>query len=259
MHQPRPADEHAACDYPAWRPPVAVRTVSPPASPCVYLPGRMAQMRAFHADMLSPRLYHEFMNRGFRRSGKVIYQPICAGCRRCLPIRVPIDPFQPSKSQRRCGRRNSDLVIDVHAPESTDEKFDLYRRYQLEWHKTPPADDDRESFDSFLYDSPVETIEFTYRDTSGRLLAVGLCDICPASMSSVYFYHDPTESRRGLGTFGVLYEIEYARETSIPYYYLGYWIKGCDAMEYKAAFQPNQVLWPDGQWRDFDRDEGKTE
>ena len=85
------------------------------------------------------------------------------------------------------------------------------------------------------------------------MLGVGLCDLSPASLSSVYFYHDPAESHRGLGTFGVLYEIEYARELSIPYYYLGYWIKGCGAMEYKAAFRPNQVLWPDGQWRDCDR------
>jgi arginine-tRNA-protein transferase len=211
----------------------------------------MSQMRAFYVDSFSPRLYHDFMDAGFRRSGEVIYQPICRGCRACLPMRVPVDRFRESKSQRRCRRRNADLSVSVtDAPVATDEKFELYRKYLSDWHETPPAEDDRQSFESFLYDSPVRTIEFAYRDAGGRLVGVGICDVClEKSLSSVYFYHDPAEFKRGVGTYGVLCEIDFAIRCSIPYYYLGYWVKGCAAMEYKASFRPCQVLQPDGSWQ----------
>ncbi len=106
-----------------------------------------------------------------------------------------------------------------------------------------------ESFETFLYDSPVETIEFSYRDAVGTLLAVGLCDVCPESLSSVYFYFDPAHASRGLGRFGALYELEYARLNGIPYYYLGHWINGCRKMEYKNQFGPHELLGTDGVWR----------
>lgn len=237
-----------ACPYPSHRPPVRVPLVMLSDHPCSYLPGRTATSRAFFASSVPPSIYHQFMDAGFRRSGLLIYQPICRGCRACLPLRVPVDRFLPTKSQRRCWRRNQDLILAVQSAEATDEKFNLYQRYQADWHGKPEPED-RESFESFLYESPVDSIEFSYRDGAGKLLAVGICDISKASLSSVYFYHDPAESRRGLGIFGALHEIAHARALGIPFYYLGYWVEGCAAMEYKAGFQPCQVLRPDGQWR----------
>ena len=241
----------AFCHYPAIPPPVDVRLVSLPEHDCSYLPGRPAMSRAFYARELPAELYHDFMDAGFRRSGKVIYQPACRGCRACLPLRVLVGKFQPGKSQRRCLRRNADLVVTEGSPEATDEKFALYRRYVSEWHGgTPkPGDDDRESFEAFLYDSPVQTIEFNYRTADERLVAVGICDVCVHSLSSVYFFFDPSESRRGLGTFGALQELAWAATAKVAFYYLGYWVSGCQAMEYKLSYRPNEILHPDGIWR----------
>jgi arginine-tRNA-protein transferase len=188
------------------------------------------------------------MDAGFRRSGRLIYQPACAGCRLCRPLRVPVERFAPTKSQRRCDRANKDLIVTEHAAEPSDEKFALYQRYVTDWHgKTElPGFDE---FVSFLYDSPVQTIEFQYREVGGQLLAVGICDICELSLSSVYFYFDPRQAKRGLGTVGALTEIAFARRRGIPYYYLGYWVRGCGSMEYKANFRPHEVLGADGVWR----------
>ena len=159
------------------------------------------------------------------------------------------DSFRPSKSQRRIIRHNQDLLISLRQPPLvSDEKFELYDRYTRDWHGK--ADSDFEGFESFLYDSPVDTLEFEYRDQTGALLAVGICDVCSRSLSSVYFYFDPRQARRGLGTYGALREIAFAAERKIPYYYLGYWVRGCAAMEYKQSFRPNQVLSSDGVWRD---------
>jgi leucyl-tRNA---protein transferase len=245
--------ENGNSTSPLLRPPVEVRLVSTGEHDCPYLPGRVATNRAFLAERIDPEIYHAFMDAGFRRSGRVVYQPSCAGCRACVPIRVPTDQFTPSKSQRRCVRRNADLTVEVARPAiASDRKFDLYRRYIIARHGRDRAADgepDRASFDSFLYESPVDSLEFTYRNATGQLLGVGICDVSERSMSSVYFYFDPDEHRRGLGTYGAIREIAFARESGIPYYYLGYWIEPCRSMRYKAAFRPFELLHPDGQWR----------
>ena len=201
---------------------------------------------------MPPMVYQALMDAGFRRSGRLVYQPACPGCRACRPIRVMVEQFAPSKSQRRCWRRNSDLQVSVAAPVPTDEKYDLYRRYLREWHGTA-EEASRPDFEAFLYQSPVQTIEFTYRNVRGDLLAVGICDICPLSISSVYCYFDPRHARRGLGTFSALREIEYARTTQLQWYYLGYWVRGCVSMEYKTDFSPYQLLDTDGVWRSLER------
>lgn len=239
--------------FPGLPPPVKVSLVTLGEHPCSYLPGRVSESRAAWAERMPAALYHRFMDAGFRRSGKVLYQPVCRGCRACVSIRVRVETFQPSKSQRRCRRRNGDVVVTIAEPVPTDEKYDLYRRYVAGRHQRSEGEEDRESFERFLYDSPVDTIEFEYRDRSRRLLAVGLCDASADSLSSVYFYFEPGESKRGLGTFGALYEIETAARLGVPYYYLGYWVDGCGAMEYKADFRPAEVLHPDGVWRPLER------
>ena len=240
--------------YPGLPPPVKVSLTTLGDHPCSYLPGRTSRSRALWAEQMPAAVYHRFMDAGFRRSGKLIYQPVCGACRACMPIRGPVATFRPSKSQRRCRRRNEDLEVTVAEPAATDEKYDLYRRYVAGRHQKPDDDEGREAFERFLYDSPVHSIEFSYRDMGGRLLAVGICDLSDRSLSSVYFYFEPDEARRGLGTYGALFEIETAARLGVPYYYLGYWVDGCQAMQYKADFRPAEVLWPDAVWRPLGRD-----
>lgn len=204
--------------------------------------------RAVLADRMGGELYHQFMDRGFRRSGRLLYQPVCSGCRECVPVRVVVERFEPGKSQRRCWRRNSDLAITIGEAIATDEKHALYARYLAGWHGR--SDEGHEAFESFLYDSPVDTIEFQYRDPTSRLVAIGICDVCSRSLSSVYFYFDPADAARSLGTFGALVELETAAKLGVPHYYLGYWIRDCRTMRYKTSFRPFELLDPDGTWRE---------
>jgi arginine-tRNA-protein transferase len=188
------------------------------------------------------------MEKGFRRSGVLIYQPTCVGCAECRSLRIAVETFRGSASQRRCWKRNSDLVVCVAKAQATAEKFELYARYVRQRHGRE-EDATPEAFIRFLYESPVETIEMEYRDGSGKLLGVGICDRADQALSSVYFYFDPSERRRGLGMYGILWEIEHARREKLPYYYLGYWINGCPTMHYKARFGPHELLGADGVWR----------
>lgn len=244
------AQQQTFSHYPAIPPPLRLRLTTLPPHECPYLPGRAAQNRAFLAEQLSSQTYDRFMDSGFRRSGRIVYQPVCAGCRACVPIRIPLATFRPNKSQRRCWRRNQDLVVTIDdAPIGDEESFELYRRYVTHWHQSHTDETNRADFIAFLYDSPVRTLEFKYRDAAGRLLAVGICDVSSRALSSVYFYFDPSERRRGLGTFGALYEIDHARRQALEHYYLGYWVAGCGSMSYKASFRPFELLCGDGVWR----------
>ena len=220
---------------------------SPPHA-CAYLPGRQATMRALMTRDMPAETYRAFMDANFRRSGSIIYQPTCAGCRACQSLRVLTGEFQMNKSQRRCWRRNDDIIVSVNDPVPNAEKFAIYQRYLQTWHER--QDGSYDEFCDFLYESPVPSLEFEYRDASKKLLAIGICDHSSQSLSSVYFYFDPSECNRSPGTFGALWEIRWAAEHGVPFYYLGYWVDGCAAMEYKASFHPHQILGADGIWRD---------
>jgi arginine-tRNA-protein transferase len=238
-------------DQDALPAPLQVRLAVMPEVDCPYLPERRETVRGLMASAIDGSTYQAFMDAGFRRSGRFIYQPVCRGCAECVPLRVPVSEFTPSTSQRRCSRRNQDLVVSISSPTLTDEKAALYRRYVQQWHHKSPsdADDDTESLRAFLYDSPTDSLEFVYRDLSNRLLAVGLCDVTPNALSSVYFYFDPDDRQRSLGTFGALTEIEWCRRNARSYYYLGFLIKGCAAMNYKASYRPHELLGRDGNWQ----------
>ena len=221
-------------------------TVLPP-HPCPYLPGRAARFRGFLSGRMAGEMFHGLLDAGFRRSGRLVYRPDCVGCRECRAMRISVERFAMSKSQRRVWRRNGDLVVTAAKAQASAEKFALYQRYVREWHGKE-EDATAEAFVSFLYESPVETMEMEYRDGSGRLLAVGICDRSWDALSSVYFYFDPAAARRGLGTFGVLWEMAYARREKIGWYYLGYWVANCGAMKYKSGFGPHEMLGDDGAW-----------
>ncbi len=242
---------------PSLPPPIPLKLTELPEHPCPYLPGRIARNRGFWADKIPGDLYRDFMDAAFRRSGKVVYQPICAGCRQCVPIRVPVMRFTPSKSQRRCWRKNADLRVEIGPPEFNDAKYLLYEKYVDQWHGSSSTID-TEDLKMFLYDSPVATAEFVYRNSEDRILAVGICDIGDDSLSSVYFYFDPEQKQRSLGTFGALFELDYARSQLLHHYYLGYWVRDCAAMRYKSSFRPCELLGTDGTWSEGDKTEMKT-
>ena len=215
--------------------------------PCSYLPGRRARERGFLADRLDPEAYHALMDRGFRRSGRVFYRPECPACRACVPLRVPVATFRPTKSQRRVLRRNADVEVTAREPCFAEETFALYRRYLAHQHPGGEQDDDKATFRDAFFTPVVDSIEVRY-EVAGRLVAVSLLDACARSLSAVYHFFDPDHARRSLGVFSVLAEIEHCRRLGVPFYYLGYWVQGSAAMEYKADYGPHELL-RDGRWQ----------
>lgn len=234
--------------FPALPVPLGLAVTTTAPYPCPYLEACSSVSRGFRCGELPGAAYQKLLDAGFRRSGRVFYQPACPGCRACVPLRVPVGRFRASRSQRRVWKRNCDLRVSFGRPELTEERRALYARYMAARHDREEVGT-REDLEDFLYRSPTDTVEMLYRDGEGRLLAVGVCDVTPLCLSSVYFFFDPEESRRGLGTFGSLVEIRAAASMGLRHYYLGFWIRGCRKMEYKARFRPHELLGTDGRWR----------
>lgn len=234
--------------YPALPIPLGLGATATPPHPCAYLPDRVSESRGFRCGKMPGWAYQALMDAGFRRSGDVFYQMLCAHCRCCVPQRVPVATFCRSRSQRRVWRHNQDLTIGYGPPVATAEKHSLYRRYLAARH-TGSMDGSWQEMEAFLFCSPTETLEVCYRDSAGRLLGVGICDLTETALSTVYFFFDPDAHRRSLGTFSSLVELEMARKLGLAFYYLGYWVAGCQRMAYKSALRPAQGLCTDGRWR----------
>ena len=219
--------------------------------PCGYFAERTANDLVLDPhDPRLPALYPMALDWGFRRSGDILYRPGCQGCRACVAVRVPVAQFTPNRSQRRCQARNADVDARIVAPVRTEEHIALYRKYLGTRHRGGGMDDHGEhEFDQFLVGSWNDGRFLELREHgSHRLLAVAVTDLAGGAMSAVYTFYDPDESARGLGTLGVLRQLDWARRDGYAHLYLGYWIAGHPKMDYKRRFQPLEGF--DGRgWR----------
>ena len=186
-------------------------------------------------------LYAQLSEYGFRRSGKHIYKPLCADCNACVPMRIPVQLFSPSKSQKRVLNKNSNLKYTIVSSIDTDEHYQLYERYINERHHDgdmyPPS---RDQFDNFLGNEWHSTCYYEFRD-NGKLIATSVADVMDNGISAVYTYYDPSENKRSLGRFVILFLIQQTKKLDLASLYLGYWIKNSHKMNYKSAYRPLEI------------------
>jgi arginyl-tRNA--protein-N-Asp/Glu arginylyltransferase len=228
--------------------------VAPP-SQCGYLP---EQTWSLQYDIVATTTADEYMDRmraGWRRFGRALFRPRCQVCQACQPLRVVVNQFRPDRSQRRAAKLNEGTVeLRIREPVCSPAKLQLYDRYHAfqadakGWPQHPAKDP--QSYISSFVDNPFRTEEWCYF-IGRKLVGVGYVDDLYAGLSGIYFFYDPDWRHLSLGTWNVLNLLRVAAERRVPHLYLGYYVAGCPSMLYKARFQPNQILGPDGQWRNF--------
>ncbi len=233
-----------------------VQFYSTASYPCSYLPQERARSQvAISGERMDANTFSQLIYHGFRRSGLFIYRPHCDHCRACVPVRIPVEQFHSNRSQRRTFKRLSTLRVQRMPLTERAEHYYLYQRYQRARHPGGGMDEDGyEQYRSFLLKTPVRSQMLEFRREDGRLVMVSVIDLLSDGWSAVYTFFEPDEPHAGYGVYNVLWQIEALRQEHLPYLYLGYWIRDCRKMRYKAQYQPLEAL-EGGIWQPFPQDD----
>ncbi|KAG7194515.1 Arginyl-tRNA--protein transferase 1 [Scheffersomyces spartinae] len=256
------------------------------------------------------QIYDELINKGFRRSGDYLYKnDLLRSCCRSYTIRTNSQYLKMHKNHRKAlnkfvktisgdddsasKRGKGPLTLlwlayqeQQHLDDTfhtvfeeadlTEEKYRLYKKYQIHVHNDEPEDVSTSQFERFLCTKPFTDVtnrtpehqaaQFEYLNnwlknydlTTGKvpnpnnikplgaihecyylhdkLIAISVLDFLPTGISSVYFIWDPDYAHLSLGTVSGLRDILLCKALDLGYYYLGYYIADCVKMNYKLKF-----------------------
>lgn len=221
---------------------------------CGYLPNKSAQsLIAAPHHLVNALVYNGLIQQGFRRSGKFAYRPHCEHCNACIPVRVVLSEFAPTRSQKRAFKQHGDLTARIMPVSYNQDHFELYASYQALRHaddelgNTPETKDEAEQYRQFLCESNVESLMVEFRNAENQIKIVSVIDVVSDGASAVYTFYDALELKASYGTYAIMWLAEWAKSLGLPYLYLGYWIKDSPKMAYKQAFRPQEKL-VDGEW-----------
>lgn len=192
-------------------------------------------------------IYHcqDLIERGYRRFGKMYFRPICLTCDECKSIKIDVANFKFSSSQKRVIKKASEIKSYIQKPTISKAHLELFERYHLfmkekkGWDYTPTSV--QSYYSSFVdahNDFGYEVLYFL----EDKLIGVDLIDILQDGVSSIYFYYDPDYAHFSLGKLSLYNQILFAKRSQKKWIYLGYYVKDCPSLSYKAHYKPYVTL-----------------
>jgi len=68
---------------------------------CAYLPNKLVRMNYKYVIEPNQTFATAVIQRGWRRFGRYYFYPTCNGCHECKSLRIDVENFTPSKSQKK--------------------------------------------------------------------------------------------------------------------------------------------------------------
>jgi arginine-tRNA-protein transferase len=199
---------------------------------------------------LRPADFDQMLAEGDRRTGRMLYRTACPSCTACHPLRVPVQRFEATRSQKRVWKKNEDLELRISKPALTRDRLRMYNRHKLERGLSSSGEPlTAESYRAWLMDTCVDTREFQYL-FEDKLIGVTIVDLGGRAASSVYHYFDPDYDSRSLGVYSALRELEWCKQQGLDWYYFGFYVQDCSHLRYKANYYPHQRR-ADGVWTEY--------
>ena len=221
---------------------------------CSYLKERVASLPLkLPSRLLSLDEFDHCLAGGIRRSGVFLYHTACDRCTACEPSRIDVRKFIWRDSFKRVLKRGDQcLAIQVANPTLDEQRLNVFNLHRTQRGLGDPDSQYRpEDYESFLVDTCLsQTVELSFW-LNGALIGISIVDCGRISLSAVYTYFDPSHSKLSLGTYSILKQIEFARDTGRQYAYLGMYVSDNRHLSYKARFTP-QERWVVDRWVAFD-------
>ncbi len=202
----------------------------------------------FYADHVSPILIDRALAAGWRHFGSYFFRYSRNGANHVLPLRVRLEDFEFSSSQKRVRKRNANLECVIRDAVIDSEKHELFKLHSVRFSENVP-----DSIFTFLDPEPARvcvTKEIClYKD--GRLIGAHFLDLGETATSSVYSIYDPNESKHSLGIDLILRSIDLSLELDKRLYYPGYAYLEPSAYDYKKNLSALEVFDWAGGWQRF--------
>lgn len=207
----------------------------------------------FESSSVSPAELDAILAGGWRHFGTRFFRYSYAfyglEIRGVVPLRIRLDRFSPSKSQRRILNKNRELDTFIRPTNITPDSEKLFLAHRRRFSSGAP-----DSLYDFLSEHPA-IIPCQGMEASvyfeQRLVAVSYFDLGETSCSGIYAMFDPAEASRSLGIFTMLKEIEYAINSGSQFYYQGYSYEGSSFYDYKKRFNGSEAFDWAGDWHEF--------
>ena len=209
---------------------------------------------------LSPQVSAERMDElwanGWRHQGILFFRyshwPTEGIEHEIMPVRIALEQFEMSKSQRRVWRRNEDIRWEISPARIDQALLEIFALHSTRFHENIP-----QSLTDFLGSAPATVpceCLMLKALLNGRLVAASFMDQGAQDVSSSYAIFDPEFSSRGLGTLTLLKEITLARGTHRRYLYHGYATRTPSHYDYKKSFKALEAYdWVAQAWSPRER------
>ncbi len=206
----------------------------------------------FETESITEEDLDKALASGFRHFGTHFYRYQFANHNEniatVLPLRIRLADFSFSNSQKKLLRKNQDLTHTFQPAFIDDEKHDMFDEHKERFQDHIPF-----SIYSFLSEEPATVpckTEECVVYSQNKMIAVSFLDIGKNSTSSVYAMFKLDYSKRSLGTYTMLLEIQYSINTKKEYYYPGYAYDISSFYDYKKNFEALEYLdWDDLEWK----------